>query len=272
MAVKETKLSFRQAALQLAFESGEILLKHFRKKIKLYYKSEIDLVTEVDRRSQELIERKLKKWFPDHDVLAEEAPHVALSSPYRWLVDPLDGTTNYAHGIPYFSVSIGLEINGKVVLGVVWAPVLGELYVGEKGKGAFLRNGNLRKKQRLRVSGQKELGKALLATGFPYDIRRSKLTNLDFFARFSISSLGVRRAGCASIDLSYVAAGRFDGFWELKLNPWDMAAGVLMIEEAGGLATDFKGKALNLYGNEIAASNRKIHGQMLRVLKGNVKC
>jgi myo-inositol-1(or 4)-monophosphatase len=179
---------------------------------------------------------------------------------YRWVIDPLDGTTNFAHGFPAYCVSIGLEYRGEVILGAVLDPTRDELFVGETGRGAFL-NG-----KPLRVSATPTVNAALLVTGFAYDIRKSQENNLDHFSRFALRAQGVRRTGAAALDLCYVAAGRFDGFWELKLQPWDTAAGLVILREAGGRATDFKGNPYSIYEPSIVATNGLIHEAMLKIL------
>jgi myo-inositol-1(or 4)-monophosphatase len=266
MGMKE----FKKIAVQAALKGGEILRKHRGKVKNIGYKDEVNLVTEVDKISEEAILQIIKKHFPDHAILTEESEEFIPGGNkskfiYKWIIDPLDGTTNYAHGLPIYCVSIALEENGKIVLGVVYNPNLGELFVAEKGKGAFLSWGKTKK--RISVSQATQLSKSLLATGFPYDIRTSKINNLDHFANFYKKAQAVRRGGSAVLDLCYLAMGRFDGFWELKLSPWDTAGGSLMVEEAGGKVTDFLGGPFNIYLKEILASNGKIHQQMREVLK-----
>lgn len=252
--------NFEKIALKAALESGEILKKNFGKRYKIGHKGEIDLITEIDLKSEQRILKILKKEFPDHDILAEEGEGWDRKAEYRWIIDPLDGTTNYAHGFPCFSVSIALERKGKVILGLVYDPLREEVFTAKKGEGA-----NLNKK-RIMVSKTRRLSNALLATGFAYDVRVSPENNLDHFSNFTLSAQGVRRAGSAALDLCYVAAGRFDGFWEMKLKPWDMAAGSLIVEEAGGKVTDFKGGVFNIFSMEILASNSKIHWEMVKIL------
>jgi myo-inositol-1(or 4)-monophosphatase len=261
---------FKKIAIQAALKGGEILSRHRGKVKKIGYKSEVNLVTDVDRISEEAILRIIKSNFPDHAILTEESKEFIpenekSKSIYEWIIDPLDGTTNYAHGLPIYCVSIALEENGKIILGVVYNPNLNELFVAEKGKGAFLTCGKIRR--RILVSHTHKLSKSLLATGFPYDIRTSKINNLDHFSNFYKKAQAVRRGGSAVLDLCYLAMGRFDGFWELKLSPWDMAAGSLMVEEAGGKVTDFLGGPFNIYLKEILATNGKIHQQMIEVLR-----
>lgn len=255
--------SFRKTAVEAARKGGAVLMKHFGTGVKVRHKGAIDLVTEADLRSEKCITDILRDRFPDHQILSEETTYPSAPSPYKWIIDPLDGTTNYAHNYPCFAVSIGLELNGVMALGVVFNPVLDELFVAERGHGATL-NG-----KRIRVSKTLRLDTSLLATGFPYDIRTHPDNNLNHFGHFALRSLAIRRPGSAAIDLCYVAVGRFDGFWELRLSPWDMAAGTLIVQEAGGKLTDFQGRPLDIYGGQVVASNRKIHTAMLDVLQMN---
>jgi myo-inositol-1(or 4)-monophosphatase len=203
----------------------------------------------------------IKKHFPHHDILTEESPATNSGSEFRWIIDPLDGTTNYAHGYPVFCVSVALERDNDIIIGAVYHPMLNEMFWAEEGKGAFLNN------RKLSVSDNTELSKSLLATGFPYDIRETENNNLVYFNRMATRAQAIRRAGAAALDLAYVAAGRFDGFWELKLMPWDTAAGWLLVREAGGTVTDLLGGDFSLTSPHILASNGKIHGDMIRVLK-----
>jgi myo-inositol-1(or 4)-monophosphatase len=260
---------FKKIAIQAALKGGEILNEHRGRVKHIGYKNEVNLVTEVDRISEEAILQIVKRNFPDHAILTEEGEGKKSKSIYKWIIDPLDGTTNYAHGLPIYCVSIALEENADIILGVVYNPNLDELFVAEKGKGAFLSKGSSRveDKQRISVSQTNELSQSLLSTGFPYDIRKSKIDNLDHFANFYKRAQAVRRGGSAALDLCYLAMGRFDGFWELKLSPWDMAAGKLMVEEAGGEITNFTGGPFNIYLKEILGSNGKIHQQMIDILR-----
>jgi myo-inositol-1(or 4)-monophosphatase len=252
----------KETALQAAKEAGKILKDGLGRIHEISHKREIDLVTEIDHLSEERIIRIIRKEYPDHEILAEEGGKRKGSSSYRWIIDPLDGTTNYAHGYPCFCISIALEENGEVTYGVVYDPTREELFIAEKGKGAKL-NG-----KPISVSQTEKLTNSLLCTGFPYDIREGKETNLDNFQTFMMKAQAVRRDGAAALDLCYVAAGRFDGYWELKLSPWDVAAGSLMVTEAEGTVTDFEGRDFTLSSPKILASNGRIHQEMVEVLKG----
>jgi myo-inositol-1(or 4)-monophosphatase len=249
-----------QLAQETAKMAGQLLMECFGAPQKVDHKGEIDLVTDVDRRSEQAIVKAIRAVYPDHLILTEEGTSRGGEGHVRWIVDPLDGTTNYAHGYPCFCVSIAVEDGGEIGLGVIYNPVLDEIFVARKGHGATL-NG-----EKLTVSRTEDLTDSLLATGFPYDIRRSRDNNLDHFAHLAVRAQAIRRAGSAAMDLCYVAAGRFDGFWEMKLAPWDMAAGALMVAEAGGVVTDFCGGPFGIDAREILASNGRIHGPMVEVL------
>jgi myo-inositol-1(or 4)-monophosphatase len=225
------------------------------------YKGEIDPVSEVDKLCEKAISQIVLDAFPDHDLLTEESPFKGKGSPFRWIIDPIDGTTNYIHGFPFFCVSIGLEIEGEMTLGVVYDPLFNDLFQAEIGKGAFL-NGN-----RISVSRAKNLDRSFLTTGFPYDVREHADFYLRFFREFMTKSVAIRRPGSAALDLCYVAAGRFDGYWELKIHSWDVAAGSLMVTESGGRVTDFENRPYNIYAEEIIASNGLIHEEMLQVIQ-----
>lgn len=247
--------------IEAAIAAGKLLMSKFERGIQVEYKGQYDLVTAADRESEALIVHRIHQVYPGHDILAEEAEYEARNSEFRWIIDPLDGTTNYAHGYPWFAVSIAVEVRGILQLGVVHNPYVGELYVAERGSGAFLND------RPLRVSRIAALEHALLATGFAYDHKKCKANNYDYFTRFQREAQACRRPGVASLDLASVAAGRFDGFWEMKLKPWDLAAGILLVEEAGGAVTDFDGKPMTLNSLECLASNGLIHTEMQEILQ-----
>jgi myo-inositol-1(or 4)-monophosphatase len=250
-------------AIQTARDAGHLLAERFGRVLSISNKSELDLVTESDLASERLIIERIKTSYPRHSILAEESGASALAdgaaSEWRWIVDPLDGTTNYAHGYPCFCVSMALEHQGKLELGVIYDPVRNELFTAERGQGAEL-NG-----RRIHVSATNNLNSALLCTGFPYDVReRNEFAR--HFTNFIMNAQAVRRDGSAALDLAYVACGRFDGFWEEGLHPWDVAGGVLMIEEAGGRVSHYDGATFDIYRAPILASNGLVHEQMMRVL------
>ncbi len=246
------------AAVEIAREAGALLAELQTQPLEITYKRRSDLVTVVDRRSEALIVGHLRQRFPDHAIVAEEGGNHRSSSDYCWYVDPLDGTTNYAHGFPAYCVTLGLAYRGEVIAGVVYDPTRQDTYTAERGAGAYLND------RRLHVSRTEKLSEGLMATGFPPFATNHDL-NIQFYFRFTELSHGVRRVGSAALDLSWVAAGRFDGFWELKLNPWDKAAGTLLVTEAGGRVSDVRGGTFQLLGDEVFVSNGLIHDQMLEV-------
>jgi len=254
-------VSYSSIAILAAKKAGLLLRKKLGQKRKVTYKGAINLVTEMDLVSEKVIVSTLRRYYPNHSILAEEKAARQENSPFRWIIDPLDGTTNYAHSFPIFCVSIALEKGKEVILGVAYDPMRDELFLAEKGKGAHL-NG-----KKIHVSSTPKLSQSLLATGFPYDLRESLVNNFDHFQNFALRVHAVRRGGSAALDLCYVAAGRFDGFWEMKLGPWDLAAGSLMVREAGGKVTNFSGENLGLDGQHVLASNGKIHREMIDLLK-----
>jgi myo-inositol-1(or 4)-monophosphatase len=248
-------------AVHAAQQAGPLLLDYARKGVTISHKSSVNLVTEADHAAEQCIIDVIKTSFPDHNILAEERGADAnRRSPYKWIIDPLDGTTNFAHGYPAYCVSIGVEHEGVRLLGVVYDPSRRELFLGEAGLGAYLNDAALQ------VSTTNVLDRALLVTGFAYDIRDTPENNLDHFVAFALKAQGLRRTGTAALDLCYVASGRFDGYWEVKLHPWDMAAGELIVREAGGRVTDFSGRGFSIYGQQLVASNGLIHEEMLTVL------
>ncbi|MBI4638299.1 MAG: inositol monophosphatase [Candidatus Rokubacteria bacterium] len=252
----------RRVAIEAARAAGSLLQGELLGTRRVSFKgSPTNLVTEMDARAEALVVGRIRGDFPHDAILAEEGGARAGRSGRRWIIDPLDGTTNYAHGLPVFAVSIALEVGGRPTLGVVYDPSRDELFVAEAGGGAFVND------LRLAVSTTPTLDASLLATGFPYDIRETRDTNLAEYAAFSLRAQGVRRMGSAVIYLAYVASGRIDGYWELSLGPWDAAAGTLLVEEAGGRVTNLDGGRLDLDAPALVASNGVIHEAMLAVLK-----
>jgi myo-inositol-1(or 4)-monophosphatase len=252
----------RRVAIDAARAAGDLLRAELRAAHRVAFKGQtINLVTEMDERAEELIVGRLASAFPDDTILAEERGAAPGRSGRRWIVDPLDGTTNYAHGMPVYSVSIALEVDRRIVLGVAYNPSAGELYVAERGRGASVND------ERLAVSTTASLESSLLATGFPYNIRETTDTNLTEYAAFALRCRGVRRFGSAVLDLAWVAAGRLDGFWELRLGAWDVAAASLFVEEAGGRITNLVGGAVDLDAPAVVATNGRIHEEMLAVLR-----
>jgi myo-inositol-1(or 4)-monophosphatase len=252
----------------IAREAGALLMQYFHQKLKVEYKGEADLVTAADRASETLIRERISKQFPSHDVLGEEQGLNDRGGQYRWYVDPLDGTTNFAHGFPVFCVSLALEKressdgsgDGRRIAAVIYDPTRDELFAAEQGRGAWLNS------QPIRVSQTSQLKQSLVATGFPSH-KRHKNPNIYFYHQITLRTHGVRRAGSAALDLCSVACGRFDGFWEFNLNPWDTAAGVLIIEEAGGKVSRFDGSAFQLDSRETLASNGLVHDALLHEFK-----
>ncbi len=250
-------------AIETARDAGQILLEKFGRKINISKKGDINLVTEADLASEALIIERIKSYYPKHSILAEESGEAIIiggGESWKWIIDPLDGTTNYAHGYPCFCVTIALEHEDEIVVGVTYDPTRNELFAAEKGSGASLNN------KPIRVSSETNLSDSLIVTGFPYDFKQ----NEDFarhLTAFFMNSRGVRRDGSAAIDMAYVACGRFDGFWEEGLHPWDVAAGKLLIEEAGGQITYYDGSPFNIYAPPVCASNGSIHSEMLEILR-----
>jgi myo-inositol-1(or 4)-monophosphatase len=260
-------------ASAIAREAGARLREFFSQGVATEYKGDVDLVTVADRTVEKLIRARLAEAFPEHGVFGEEGTRERMEGEFRWYVDPLDGTTNFAHGFPQFCVSLGLEHrpaqsarestpeqDGKIVAGVIYDPMRDELYTAERGRGAWL-NG-----KPMHVSRIEDLAESLVSTGFP-SRKRHDSPNVHFYQEFTLRSHGVRRAGSAALDLAYVACGRLEAFWEFNLNPWDTAAGVLLVEEAGGSITDFAGGAFQLNSCEVLASNGLIHAEMVALFK-----
>ena len=253
-----------KAVLQNAiFEAGKILTQAMHQPKKIRYKGQANLVTETDKLAEKIIIDIILKNFPNHSILAEESfgkEKYRAKSPYRWIVDPVDGTTNFAHGLPIAAVSIGFEDHGIMTLGGVWNPFLKEFFWAERKKGAFLNE------KRIHVSKTSTLESALLVTGFPYDRAKRARHYLKIVEAFLSKSHGIRRLGSASLDMCYVACGRFDGYWESKLMPWDQAAGFLIAQEAGATCTDFHGKPFNIDKRETLVTNGRIHKAMIKKL------
>ncbi len=247
-------------AQEAALEAGKMLLSHLRTDFQVSKKGRIDLVTEMDLKAEKIIVDRIRLDFPDHEILAEEGGKQTGSVPCKWIVDPLDGTTNYAHGYPCFSVSIAVEWEGQLSVGVVYDPVSEELFVARRGEGATL-NG-----RPIQVSREDQLVDSLLCTGFSYDHKEIQ-KNLELFNRIILHAQALRRDGSAALDLCSLACGRFDGFWELSLHCWDVAAGRLMVEEAGGCVTAFDGSPCTIYDPELLATNGKIHSKLMELLK-----
>lgn len=254
----------KEILIKAAHESGKIMQQHFNGAYKITSKSSVnDLVTEVDKLSEASIVKNIRSQFPDHDILSEEAGEMATGSEFKWIIDPIDGTVNYAHGVPVCCVSIALEKSGDMLMGSVFNPFMNEFYFAEKGKGATL-NGKA-----ISVSGNENIEKAFLVTGFPYQWEDMKNDPLEVFSHFIKNGLPVRRMGSAAIDLCWVACGRFDGFWEHNLNAWDAAAGYLIVVEAGGKVTNFKGEEYSPYQRRLVATNGKIHQDILKAVNGS---
>lgn len=250
-----------EAAVTAARRAGSLLLAYAASGFHVEHKNPINLVTDADHAAEQAVIDYIRGEFPTHRFLAEERGRIEeTASPYCWIIDPLDGTTNFAHGYPVYAVSIGLEVDGECLAGVIFDPSRDELFTATRGGGAWL-NG-----RSIHVSGTATLDHSLLVTGFAYDIRETTRNNLDHFSRFALKAQGLRRTGSAALDLAYVAMGRFDGFWEVRLSPWDMAAGSVILREAGGRLTNFAGEELSIYGRELVASNGRIHPAMLQVL------
>lgn len=253
---------FQRFAEDTARLAGELLKKRFHAAHRVRYKGRIDPVTEADVKSERLITARLRRAFPGHALLAEEGSGTGAAAEFQWVVDPLDGTVNYAHGFPIYCVSIALQFRGLPAAGAVYDPERDEMFRGARGQGAYCN------RTRLRVAREIDLQRALLATGFGYNVATARRNNLGYFARMVKRAQGVRRPGSAAIDLCWLAAGRIDGFWELDLHPWDTAAAVLFIEEAGGKVTRTDGRPFAITDRSILAANPRLHASMLKVLSG----
>ncbi len=250
-------------AVRISRLTGKLLKDRLLTDFSVDHKGEVDLVTEMDKSAQDLIQHEVLLKYPDHGILAEEDLDIQGSEGFLWIVDPLDGTTNYAHRFPVFSISIAVAYGNDVLCGVVYNPVSEEMFKAVRGEGARLNA------MPIRVSETNQLNDSLLGTGFPYNIRETAETNLDHFSEFALRTQGIRRCGSAALDLCFVACGRLDGFWELNLKPWDIAAGALIVKEAGGVITDFEGNELPMDGSRVLASNGQLHSQMMEVLAVN---
>lgn len=264
-----SNLVYVPKAAEIAREAGARLRDYFSRGVETEYKGDVDLVTVADRAVEKLVRARLGEAFPEHGIYAEEGTRERLESEFRWYVDPLDGTTNFAHGFPHFAVSMGLEHrpsgarpdrDGSLVAAVIYDPMRDEMFTAERGHGTLLNE------KPVTVSRTAELAEALLATGFPSRKRHSS-PNMHFYHEFTLRSHGVRRAGSAALDLAYVACGRMDAFWEFNLNPWDTAAGILLVEEAGGRVTDFSGAHVQLASDEVLASNGLIHEELIGLFR-----
>jgi myo-inositol-1(or 4)-monophosphatase len=253
-------LEYLDFCIDLARAAGNVLKHYMDREKHVELKGRANLVTIADKESEALVIRRIRERYPDHQILAEESGASGTAGEGKWIIDPLDGTTNFAHQYPFFCVSIGFEFRGDVLCGAVYDPCRDEMFSGARGLGSFL-NGS-----RLRVSEVEKLGSALLLTGFPYGVRTKIRTAMSQFEAFIVESQAVRRGGSAALDLCYTALGRCDGFWEMDLQAWDTAAGLVILEEAGGRVTDFSGTPYSVYGKEIVASNGKIHDEMAAVL------
>ena len=253
--------SYLETAIDIARESGALLATYFERRIGFELKGDFDLVTDADRASEKLVVERLRSHFPSHGIVAEEGGGHESSSEYRWYVDPLDGTTNFAHGYPVFNVTLGLERNGEMLVGVVFDPTRQEMFSAERGAGAYLNN------RRIRVSSAARLEDSLVSTGFPSRKRRLNV-NIHFYHQMAMATHGVRRGGSAAIDLAYVACGRLDAFWEFGLNPWDMAAGTLLVTEAGGACSDMNGGPHTFRSPHLLTDNNAIHRETLDLFGG----
>lgn len=250
---------YKKVAIEAALKSGLFIKSSLGCIGKVIYKGRDNIVTDTDKRAESLIIKNIISAFPGHSILSEERRPISTASPYKWVIDPIDGTTNFAHGFPFFCVSIALEEFGRIIVGVVYDPMREELFYAGLTQGAYLNN------KKIGMSKTRKLSESVLATGFSYG-RKRKDRNVKHFRNFLMRTLAIRRAGSAALDLCYVACGRFDGFWEMYLKPWDSAAGVLIVKEAGGLVTKFDGTSYSPYDKEILATNGLIHKQMITVL------
>ncbi len=249
--------------IQISKEAGELIRNAFGKTHSIEFKTnELNLVTETDKASEKLITEFIRKKYPSHGILAEEGSEMNKSAEYLWVIDPLDGTTNFAHGLPIFAVSIGLQKNGETIAGVVYDVMRDVVYSAEKSSGSF------ENRRRIQVSKNDNLGHSMLVTGFPYDVKDNPDKAYERFIAFLKEARAIRRLGSAAIDFCYIANGAFDGFWEVSLHPWDICAGKLIVEEAGGIVTDFDGNKIDIYSKRILATNSFVHQKMIDVMRG----
>lgn len=249
-------------AKEACLASGKILLDNLGKlnSSQIETKSKNNYVTEVDKLSEETIIKIIKSIYPDHSIFAEESGDDNISSDYRWIIDPLDGTTNYIHGVPFFCISIALEYQGEIILGVIYDPVRNEMFYAEKGKGAYLNS------EKIHVSKKEDISTSVITVGFPYKSYHNIEHYINTLTKIAGRCSNIRKVGSSAIDLAYVAAGRFDGYWELDLGQWDIAAGIILIQEAGGIVTDTEGDKNFMQTGNTVASNKKIHSQLLEIL------
>ena len=253
-----------EKVIEIAGIAGEIVRDGYGKNFEIMLKGSVNnLVTEIDKKSESVIIDYVKKNFNNHSILAEESGQFKTESEYVWVIDPLDGTTNFAHGLPIFSVSIGVQKNGETICGVVYDVMRNAMYSAEKNSGSFL-NG-----KKIKVNNNSDLSRSVLVTGFPYDVAENPLNAVEKFSAFLKKTRAIRRLGSAAIDFCYVAQGVFEGFWEVSLNPWDICAGKLIVEEAGGIVTDFNNREINIDSKQILATNKLVHQEMLEILQAH---
>ena len=253
-----------EKVIEIAGIAGEIVRDGYGKNFEIMLKGSVNnLVTEIDKKSESVIIDYVKKNFNNHSILAEESGQLKTDSEYVWVIDPLDGTTNFAHGLPIFSVSIGVQKNGETICGVVYDVMRNAMYSAEKNSGSFL-NG-----KKIKVNNNSDLSRSVLVTGFPYDVAENPLNAVEKFSAFLKKTRAIRRLGSAAIDFCYVAQGVFEGFWEVSLNPWDICAGKLIVEEAGGIVTDFNNNSINIDSKQILATNKFVHQEMLEILQAH---
>lgn len=248
--------NYLETGVEIAREAGSLLANFFERRIGFELKGDYDLVTEADRASERLVVERLRSYYPAHSILGEEGGLRQSTSDFRWYCDPLDGTTNFAHGYPAFNVTLALERAGELICGIIYDPIRQEMFTAELGSGAYLNN------RRIAVSKVAKLQESLLSTGFP-SRKRHKSVNVHFFHQASMLTHGIRRSGSAALDLAYAACGRLEGFWEFGLNPWDVAAGILLVREAGGACSDMKGGPAAVDGPHLLADNGLIHEELL---------